>query len=219
MCEVSRRNFSQLFPKLQQSLAAADIVALDFEFSGIDLELNSLFDTARDRYAKSRSSARRTTVLQCGLALFTSVTDGPRHNTYSVEAFNFLLFPPAYPPLRNSFVCQSDALQFLRSHSFDLNACVERGVSFLNDNEIAHLRRHLADLERCDFLRSDLEREVRARAAEVAEWLSSERPTASVAAIPGLHSNLLEVELRFRFPEIWTSTDGEQNEVKRGHVV
>ncbi len=213
MCEVSRQNFEAMFPEIVRCISSADVVALDFEFTGIDLLHNSLFDDAPTRYAKSRASVQQTSVLQVGLATFSVSPESLQPNSYVVRAFNFILLPPAYPPLGSSFVCQSSALDFLRTHNFDLNACVDRGVSFLNDVEIARLRRHLSCLQRCEHLNGSLERVIRERASDAADWLAGDRDSANVKPMPGLHSALLEIELRFRFQELWTSSEGEQGEV------
>ena len=194
----------------------ADFVALDLEFTGIELTNQtrySFFDTAAERYAKVRDSLAKTTVFQFGLACFCKTASGNSlgvENKWQAHVYNIALFPPSLAALDISFLCQASALQFLTEHDMDITAIVKNGVSFMTDDQEDTVRVALMDGRYRHHFQEKQERELQLRCLRVAEWIETKQevneavPHCDVLPILGVPSYALQCELRARFEDIWT---------------
>ncbi len=117
LVKVTLDNFSEKLPEVLSAVEDASFVAVDGEFTGIQLDSSSRhmpFDTAEERYEKLAEGARRFQLVQFGLCTFHYDREG---DCYSNQAFNFYVWPRPYA--RNApdrkFLCQASSLDFLMS--------------------------------------------------------------------------------------------------------
>ncbi|GFS00854.1 poly(A)-specific ribonuclease PARN-like domain-containing protein 1, partial [Elysia marginata] len=73
MVDVTKHNFSDIFPKIEYAIKAADFISIDTEFTGLcysDACKPSLFDSSKQRYTKLKRSVENFTLCQIGLTTF-----------------------------------------------------------------------------------------------------------------------------------------------------
>lgn len=143
--EVTAENFQEQFGALKAALENASFVAIDCEFTGLELERSThAYDTPEERYRKLRESSLDFLVVQVGVCVFQH--DKEKHG-YKYKAFNFYVCPKQTvkgAPDR-MFRCQASSLQFLSQHGFDFNKLFSHGVSYLRTKEAAQLSQALSE--------------------------------------------------------------------------
>ncbi|KAF8768045.1 Poly(A)-specific ribonuclease PNLDC1 like protein [Argiope bruennichi] len=145
MVEVTRSNFNEIFPSVEQSIKNASFIAIDTEFTGLHLgpsNDNNLFDNLRERYTKLLCRAVSFIPCQIGLSTFTKCLN---ENSYSVETFVFYIRPCMVGSIDRIFMCQASALDFLSGYNFDFNKFIQEGIPYLNENEEIQVRQKLED--------------------------------------------------------------------------
>ena len=110
--DVTRANFLEVLPQLETDLEDCEFVAIDFEMTGISLndrkEMRSTYaDIPQERYAKMRPVATRFSIVQMGVAIFSSGSKGAgkekggkgkgkgkkkESGTLTVKPYNFYTF-------------------------------------------------------------------------------------------------------------------------------
>ena len=91
--DVTSCNFLELLPLVEASIASADFVAFDTEFSGLNVGRDDEghdYDTVEDGYQKLKHCCQRMNAFQVGLATFRW---DAKKKTYSIRPFNFYVFP------------------------------------------------------------------------------------------------------------------------------
>jgi hypothetical protein len=98
---------------IQKYLPTCDFIAFDEEMSGIFMDgvSNSRADTANQRYTKMCKIAKRFSIIQFGIALFTKCDGGG----YVSRPYNFYLFPTK----AQDIVLSASAIGFLKKHGMD----------------------------------------------------------------------------------------------------
>jgi len=122
--QVTRYNFQQALPALQEALSTCQFYSFDCEMSGLypqGME-DYAVDDLDDRYLKTAAAAESFIVTQMGLSFFTWTG-----SHYEARSFNFHLFPSPSEELDLRFSCQASSLAFLAAHGFDFNK-VERAA-------------------------------------------------------------------------------------------
>jgi len=151
--DVTRHNFKQLMPQIEEAINTASFVTIDGEFTGLNCQGGSSpFDLPEQRYQKLQESARHFLLIQFGLCTFHY---NPKTDSYSNEAYNFYVWPR--PCSRQApdtrFLCQTSSLDFLTSQDFDFNKLIKDGVSYLRPMDLDKLR--TAVLEKQDIRRQN----------------------------------------------------------------
>ena len=144
MCDVTRHNFEEILPRVQNCIQNCNFVAIDTEFSALSIDeahstrcakiieknvfvykfefiskLNfffSLFDDSASRYSKLRDTASKSIILQFGLSIFTQDSS----LNYISETFNFYLCPKSFGNvIDDRFICQASSFEFLSRYNFN----------------------------------------------------------------------------------------------------
>ena len=70
--EITRHNFAEKLPVIEEAIKDASFIAIDGEFTGLhdDTSKQSSLDTPAERYAKSRNSVRKFLLVQFGNCYF-----------------------------------------------------------------------------------------------------------------------------------------------------
>lgn len=66
--EITRHNFAEKLPVIEEAIKDASFIAIDGEFTGLhdDTSKQSSLDTPAERYAKSRNSVKKFLLVQFG---------------------------------------------------------------------------------------------------------------------------------------------------------
>jgi len=145
--EVTKRNFSEVFPLVEKAVNECDFLSVDTEFSGLtnrSIKTN-LYDTVGERYSKMIKNTDSFIQLQFGLCTFKYDTEAEKFLT---EAFNFYLFPFNSHDLKvpdKTFSCQSSSIDFLVAQGFDFNKAFKDGIPYLTTVEEMHLKKQVND--------------------------------------------------------------------------
>ncbi|KAL5016515.1 hypothetical protein ScPMuIL_006104 [Solemya velum] len=213
MCEVVKSTFEYHFPIIEASIRKADFIAIDTEFTGLDIDekcQGSLFDTSEERYAKLRKNVSQFTLSQIGLAIFTKVPD---ENVYQVETFNMPLLAMAFGSLDVCFSLQTSSLNFLCTHNFDFNKFIYEGVPFMNEEQETQTKKQISGGTLFNGVQRKVdEEEVQNVCSCVAEWIANSKAEQKfifkkTEGMKQIRDYVLHIELRNRFPSIWTATD------------
>jgi len=144
--EVTKSNFYEQFDSIVQSINSCDFMAIDGEFTGLDVEgceNAAPFDTPEERYQKVRYGSTDFLLVQFGLCTFHANKEKQR---YEARPYNFYVFPRPHSrqaPDRR-FLCQSSSIEFLTSHGFDFNKLFKEGIPYLMPHVEEKLRSELA---------------------------------------------------------------------------
>ncbi|XP_052801364.1 poly(A)-specific ribonuclease PNLDC1-like isoform X2 [Mya arenaria] len=189
--------------------------AIDTEFTGLRLNeqvKSSLFDDGAERYRKLRKTVSQITMCQIGISTFTR--DRKQNSLYTAKTFNIPIYPRSFGPIDEKFVCQASSFQFLTRYKFDFNKFVYEGVSFLNEVQEREVREHIASKAMFTGLERDLDEfAIQKICSRVADWLVSKEEektfTLKQTETEGMPMYVLSMELRGRFPSIWTTIDND----------
>lgn len=137
---ITRQNFWRSLESFKAHLGTADFVGFDLELSGIHSVLPS-----ECFYHRIKHLAEKFAVFQVGLALFHL---DPACNRFLTYPYNFYVFPRNELSLglpATTFSCEASALEFLASHGFDFNLCIQDGISYLSKTQESEARVQLAN--------------------------------------------------------------------------
>nr|AGC92706.2 poly(A)-specific ribonuclease PARN-like protein [Heliconius erato] len=141
--EVTRRNFKEALPLIGESIAKADFLVIDTEFTGlINGRDVSMFDSPQEYYNTLLNGSTDFLLIQYGLCAFYW-NDEEKH--YMNDAYNFFLFPRGRPGPDKIFLCQSSSLDFLSSQGFDFNKLIREGISYMSEPIESRLRENLTE--------------------------------------------------------------------------
>lgn len=143
--DITRHNFRELYPRIEEAINGASFIAIDGEFSGVTNSTYKLtnYDSPEERYHKLKDNVSNFLLMQFGLAVFKW---DPKEEKHIAEAFNFYIFP-----FRSSssgipdriFSCQSSSIDFLAAQRFDFNKVFYSGIPYLTPEEEANVRASL----------------------------------------------------------------------------
>ena len=118
-------DFKEALPLVGESIAKADFLVIDTEFTGlINGRDVSMFDSPQEYYNTLLNGSTDFLLIQYGLCAFYW-NDEEKH--YMNDAYNFFLFPRGRPGPDKIFLCQSSSLDFLSSQGFDFNKLIREG--------------------------------------------------------------------------------------------
>lgn len=135
MTEVTRSNFEDVLPHIEETIKNASFIALDAEFTGLKVGTTdhlSLFDSMNERYQKLKIRASSFTLTQIGLSAFRR---HPTKNCYEVKTFVFYIRPYLCGDIDKRFMCQASCIDFLCRYDFDFNKVFKDGIPFINEVE------------------------------------------------------------------------------------
>ncbi|GLH08416.1 Poly(A)-specific ribonuclease PARN [Gryllus bimaculatus] len=146
--EVTRLNFGEIIPELENDITSSHFLAIDGEFTGLHTGQDfNAFDTPQQYYAKLRSGGMDFLLVQLGLCTFRYNKDTGQ---FTHKAYNFYVFPRPFsrsaPDPR--FLCQSSSLDFLVSQGFDFNKLFKEGIPYLTEAEEKKLREQLEEKQK-----------------------------------------------------------------------
>ncbi|OQV18000.1 hypothetical protein BV898_07942 [Hypsibius exemplaris] len=158
MVSVTRENIKELLPEIEASIADSFFVAIDTEFSGLNLGLEesreSRFDSAEQRYTRLRKNVKEASLLQLGITCFFNgplgeSTDAEENGEigYRATCYNVVLAPADTGLLEfeaKPLAAEWGAMRFLRSHHFDLNQVVSVGVPHMKAMAIEHFAQRIS---------------------------------------------------------------------------
>ncbi|XP_074642592.1 poly(A)-specific ribonuclease PNLDC1-like [Tubulanus polymorphus] len=213
MCDITRKNFDELLPKMLELIKAADFIAIDSEFTSLhsDGYKPSLFDSGAERYNKLRMSTSELVPCQLGISIFLANKNSPVK--YESFTYNIYLCPEAFGPIDPRFICQASSLKFLRRYNFDFNKFIYEGVSFLNEPQETLLRNHLLSGDMFAGIDRNVdEEELQKCCSSITEWsVNAQVGEHVIIEIPvGLSEYVLIGEIRQRFNDIWPSIHDEK---------
>ncbi|RUP49521.1 ribonuclease H-like domain-containing protein [Jimgerdemannia flammicorona] len=205
--EILRDNFSRLLPKVQAAVDEAEFIAIDAEFSGLNMNPQRMreaqHETLSQRYDACRAAAQTFAIIQFGLCTFS--WDSKTH-CYAAKPFNFYVFPTTLASraqLERTFTVQASAFDFLTRHSFDFNKWIYQGIPYMTVEEeesyrveqLQRLNDELPDI-RVDEKSLEYMRDMR---KAVDEWLAdpnSEADYVNIVTNNGYQRRLVYQELR-----------------------
>ncbi|KAJ8043697.1 Pre-piRNA 3'-exonuclease trimmer [Holothuria leucospilota] len=203
MCDVTKDNFTQVYPEIEQSLRHASFIALDLEFTGLTAEgehVNSLFDSIEYRYQKLKMMAQKFSIPQLGLTAFVKMKEG---NKYEAFTYNFYLFPASWGPVDSWLTCQASSLKFLCCHEFDFNKWIYRGVSFLTKKQEEDLRKMMKESPFNLARDIDDDNMMKDIIRKVGDWLSQEQDDVMcIGEFDALQGLYLQLGLKRAFPSV-----------------
>jgi len=144
--EITRNNFAEKLPVIEEAIKDASFIAIDGEFTGLhdDTSKQSSLDTPAERYAKSRNSVRKFLLVQFGMVTFHY---DAKTDQFTNRAFNFYVWPRPFsrsaPDPR--FGCQTSSIDFLVSQNFDFNKLFRDGISYLRPSDENRIRDRIKD--------------------------------------------------------------------------
>src|ERR1700761_2434721 len=131
---VDRHNFPSQLLNILESIAEADFIAIDFEFSGVarNNSKNSgrTIQTLQERYVEVKAAASRYQILQVGITTahqifpirtrIVNLNDIPEQR-FELRTYNIDLCPTIEDDLGvdRDFVLQSSAAEFLLANRFN----------------------------------------------------------------------------------------------------
>ncbi|TNV81953.1 hypothetical protein FGO68_gene6872 [Halteria grandinella] len=143
--DVTRENFAQLLPLIRESIAQAEFIGFDTEFSGLNVGFDDRqhdYDTTEDRYQKLKHNCTRMNTFQVGLACFHWDQGGER---YLCRPFNFYVFKDSQVYESEVLQFQASCLKFLRENHFDFNKLFSSGITYQRLSQAAEVRTRCAD--------------------------------------------------------------------------
>ncbi|GBN29742.1 Poly(A)-specific ribonuclease PNLDC1 [Araneus ventricosus] len=223
MVEVTRSNFSHLFPHVEKSIKDSTFIAIDAEFTGLNLgpsNDSNLFDSLAERYEKLRSRATSFIPCQIGLSTYTKDLD---KNSYSVETFVFYVRPCMIGSIDRIFTCQASSLDFLCGFNFDFKKFLPEGIPYINENEEVQVRQELKDGSislpheklqdpRYQVKVNEMIDKKFGKYTKYKPEISKERVTFPVDTKSHVYFQLREI--RRKFPKLWASSQGDLIVVK-----
>lgn len=214
--EVDKDNFEEYLPKIEESISKADFVAIDTEFTGLNLNdetKNSLFDTIEERYNKHRKSVQQFTISQIGISAFIK-----ENERYVAHSYNMYLFPASFGPVDVRFMVQASSYEFQRRYDFDFNKYVYNGISFMNEEQEKRVQTFIKRKEITAGVERDVDENlVQDVCSEVAEWYSRAAVGDSHTVLKNdgtrklKYNYVFENEIKNRYGDVWTSTDNDRN--------
>ncbi|KAK5645308.1 hypothetical protein RI129_006608 [Pyrocoelia pectoralis] len=223
MCEVTVKNFNNIFPELESVLKSAKLLAIDTEFSCLtassNLE-NSLFDSPQDRYSKLRKTAQQILPFQFGL---TAYIFDPDSNTYKGHPYTFYLFPKSSVISNVPFVSNASSFLFLSSHNFDFNKLVYEGIPYLNRAQEKEVQQEIESFTigtNADSI--VLEDLIERCCASVDNWINNDKDSETLILkdLEQFKYNydlkyFCHRELRNRYKYLWTFDDNDGFKVQQ----
>ncbi|XP_071443719.1 poly(A)-specific ribonuclease PARN-like isoform X2 [Hetaerina americana] len=129
---VTRKNYRELLPEIQEAIRTSSFMSIDGEFTGLlDNNVVNAFDYPREYYSKVRNGGKDFLLIQFGLCTFHFDSVAQR---YTHKAFNFYVYPytNGRRSLDTSFLCQSSCMEFLAEQGFDFNKLFREGIPYMN---------------------------------------------------------------------------------------
>ncbi|KPJ08315.1 Poly(A)-specific ribonuclease PARN [Papilio machaon] len=144
--EVTRKNFRECLPLINESIKKADFLVIDAEFTGIINGRDvTMFDSPQEYYITLLKGSTDFLLIQYGLCAFYW-NETEKH--YMNDAYNFYLFPRGRPGPEKIFLCQSSSLDFLSSQGFDFNKLIKEGISYMTEPAETRLRENLTERQK-----------------------------------------------------------------------
>ncbi|XP_013169304.1 PREDICTED: poly(A)-specific ribonuclease PARN-like isoform X2 [Papilio xuthus] len=144
--EVTRKNFRECLPLIEESIKKADFLVIDAEFTGIIHGRDvTMFDSPQEYYATLLKGSTEFLLIQYGLCAFYW---NETKKYYMNDAYNFYLFPRGRPGPEKVFLCQSSSLDFLSSQGFDFNKLIKEGISYMTEPMETRLRENLTERQK-----------------------------------------------------------------------
>ena len=145
--EITRHNFAEKLPVIEEAIANASFIAIDGEFTGLhddSTTKQSSLDTPAERYLKSRNTAKKFLLVQFGVCTFQydSKTD-----QFTNRAFNFYVWPRPFSRIAPDprFMCQTSSIDFLVGQNFDFNKLFKDGISYLRSSDEDKIRKGISE--------------------------------------------------------------------------
>lgn len=213
LMEVTKDNFAEALPVIQEALEEASFYAFDCEMTGLFVSENrnglaegkppAYLHDVEDRYEELLQSSSAFVVNQFGLSVFAW---DEALKSYAAKTFNFYTFPRPFEEYAPRFLSEAGSLQFLSEHNFDFNKWIYHGIPYmpgsLRDKKLKALadeqRKRTERNERGEIVPStevdkmlvaDLIKDVRA-------WLSGEEAELLLSPVNSYQRALQYQELR-----------------------
>ena len=209
LTEVTQDNFQIILPKVLNSIASANFLSFDTEFTGLctnKFHRYSALDEVEQRFTKVRDSAIHFGLMQVGITAFHW---NPKKSKYACEAFAFYLFPRNQNESSSErrFSCQLSSLEFLAGHNYDFNKTFYKGVSFMSRKEEANFRENNSPLRTNDDKPLKLNDETKAFVEEqcnkIEGWMKQGAPgRLDLTPCNSFRRFLLYQEVGKRFPDL-----------------
>eukprot|EP00301_Raphidiophrys_heterophryoidea_P011627 c17780_g1_i1.p1 GENE.c17780_g1_i1~~c17780_g1_i1.p1 ORF type:complete len:538 (+),score=135.88 c17780_g1_i1:167-1780(+) len=195
---VTTFNFEEALEIIKTSLASADFVAFDAEFSGVESKTTiyqqqhaeqqqeaepelQMSSHGKDQitFARHRQTVSQFMILQFGMCIFSWDSET---NKYIARPFNFFIFPDDV--VDKAFTCSSATFRLLAANKFDFNKLIRTGIPYISHHDAEMIRNKpfeapvidTSSIDDRSFLFKELDR--------VMEWMSDLPPYRSFIEIP-----------------------------------
>lgn len=210
MIEVTKENFTEIYPQLKNDLENADVIAIDTEFTGLEcdeISKISLFDTIEERYENLRNTLEPFIIIQFGITTLKKIHD---KNEFIPKSYEFYLLPKSVFTKNKIISWQISVIEFLSYYSFNFNKVINHGISYVNQIEEAILNEQWKNNtlyknveESMSYKEKD---DVNHFSSMIAEWLKNlnNKEIYTIPAFTDKFQYFLQKTLRERFRNIWT---------------
>ncbi|ORX55191.1 CAF1-domain-containing protein [Hesseltinella vesiculosa] len=134
--EILKGQFEESLSHICNTIAQADFISIDAEFSGLSLPnaMTKAQDDLQIRYEKMSRSVEAYSIVQFGVCAFRKTAKG-----FVASPYNFYIFGNDTDTIRSNrqFTSSASSLAFLRENRFDFNKLIDHGIPFYNFAEEA----------------------------------------------------------------------------------
>ena len=128
--DITSANFMEELPLISRSIASAEFIAFDSEFSGLSVGFEDKqhdYDSVEDKYQKLKHNCSRMNAFQFGIATFK--WDASKKQ-YSIRPFNFYAFPNSTIMDKKIMQFDTSCIKFLMDNNFNFNKLFKESVGY-----------------------------------------------------------------------------------------
>lgn len=134
--ELTRDNYYEIEPKILKDIDNCEFIAFDLEFSGLIPSKFKIYDSPEENFQKSKIMAENFRIIQLGITPFIRKENNEK--AYIAKPYNIYVFP-SEKQSNNKFDFFLDSVIFNREHGCDFNKWINKGVSYLNNENLKKL--------------------------------------------------------------------------------
>lgn len=137
--EVTRDNFKDLYPIIENEIKNCEYLSIDCEFSGIENSYFGFFDEPEERFLKRMRNEMKYDIVQFGLSIFNR----EENELVKCSSYNFYIFKYH---VKNSILkdhklnVSASAFEFLSINGFDFNKLFKKGITYCTISEEQRLK-------------------------------------------------------------------------------
>ena len=134
--ELTRDNYYENEAKILQDIENSEFIAFDLEFSGLNPSRFKIYDTPEENFQKTKVMAENYRIIQLGITPF--IRKDTNSKEYIAKPYYIYVFPSERIS-NNRFDFFLESIIFNREHGCDFNKWINKGVSYLNNEQLKKL--------------------------------------------------------------------------------